>query len=58
MCIPGIIRIEEFRHCDETAAFDPMLFQRYNQLDQDIFKIEIKPEPVREIFDIRDFNQT
>ncbi len=56
MCIPGIIRIEEFRHCREDEAFDPMLFQRYNRLGQDVFTIDIQPEPIREIGDIAAFN--
>ena len=58
MCINGIIRIEEFRHSREDEAFDPMLFQRYRQLDQDIFTIDIQPEPIREIGDIAAFNKS
>ncbi len=58
MCISGIVRIEEFRRCGEDEAFDPMLFQRYNQLNQNIFTIDITPEPIREIGDIAAFNKS
>ncbi|MBU2997381.1 phosphoribosylformylglycinamidine synthase [Cellulophaga baltica] len=58
MGIEGIIRIEEFITSTETAKdFDPMLFQKYNGLDQDIFTIEITPEAILEIDDIATYNQ-
>ncbi|HUH52247.1 MAG TPA: phosphoribosylformylglycinamidine synthase [Flavobacterium sp.] len=57
MSVSGIIRIEEFDKSTEKAtAFDPMLFQKYNGLRQDIFSIDIAPEPVLEIADIAAFN--
>lgn len=55
MGISGILRIEEF-HADREE-FDPMLLQRYPQLDQNIFTVDITPEPVREIHDIALYNQ-
>ncbi len=58
MAIDGIIRIEEFAHvaADQTD-FDPMLSQKYAQLDQDIFTIDIAPEAILEIDDITAYNQ-
>ncbi len=58
MDIQGIIRIEEFRQVTEDFTdFDPMLFQKYNGLHQNIFTVNIKPEPVLEIDDIEAYNQ-
>ena len=56
MGIEGIIRIEEFTASNETADFDPMIFQKYENLHQDIFDIHIKPEPVLDIEDIAAYN--
>ncbi len=58
MGISGIIRIEEFEKVDEShTGFDPMLSQKYNGLTQDIYTINIKPEPILEISDIAAYNQ-
>ena len=58
MCIEGIIRIEEFHACSsDTVDFDPMLSQKYNSLDQQIFDINIEPEAIKEINDVALFNQ-
>ncbi|MBC9798433.1 phosphoribosylformylglycinamidine synthase [Sinomicrobium weinanense] len=58
MGISGITRIEEFQRVPEDFTdFDPMLSQKYNGLDQDIFTINIQPEPVIEINDIAAYNQ-
>ncbi len=56
MGIGGILRIEKFYEVDEKANFDPMLEQLYNGLDQDVFTIDRKPEPVQEIDDIASYN--
>ncbi|NMH27351.1 phosphoribosylformylglycinamidine synthase [Flavobacterium silvaticum] len=57
MGIEGIIRIEEFLKVDSSYdGFDPMLSQKYPTLDQDIFTIDIKPEPILEIDDIAAYN--
>lgn len=59
MGIEGIIRIEEFVKVDqEFSAFDPMLSQKYKDLNQDIFTINIKPEPILEISDIEAYNKS
>ncbi len=58
MGIEDIIRIEEFVTSNETANdFDPMLFQKFNGLNQDIFTIAISPEAILEIDDIATYNQ-
>lgn len=58
MGISGILRIEEYKAVDKGYAdFDPMLFQKYNGLSQDIFTIDIRPEPILEIDDIAVYNE-
>ncbi|TDN83074.1 phosphoribosylformylglycinamidine synthase [Salegentibacter sp. 24] len=58
MGIHAIIRIEEFLRIDKNFHdFDPMLSQKYNGLDQDIFDIHISPEPIIDIDDIATYNQ-
>ncbi|OIQ22070.1 MAG: phosphoribosylformylglycinamidine synthase [Flavobacterium sp. MedPE-SWcel] len=58
MGIKGIIRIEEFLKVEENSTdFDPMLSQKYNGLDQYIFRIDIKPEAIIEIIDIAAYNE-
>jgi len=58
MGIDGILRIEEFQKVTADAAgFDPMLSQQYAELNQDIFTIHIKPEPILEIENIAAYNQ-
>lgn len=57
MGIKGIIRIEEFMHVDSNfKAYDPMISQKYDGLDQEVFSVNIKPAPVLEIKDIAAFN--
>lgn len=58
MDIQDIIRIEEFQKVEEAFAdYDPMLSQKYNQLDQDIYTINIKPEPILQVTDIAAYNK-
>ncbi|MEM0575757.1 phosphoribosylformylglycinamidine synthase [Flavobacterium polysaccharolyticum] len=59
MGITGIIRIEEFqRVTKDFSDFDPMLSQKFSELHQDIFTINIQPEPILEIDDIEAYNQS
>jgi phosphoribosylformylglycinamidine synthase len=59
MGISGIIRIEEFQYSNENFSdFDPMLSQKYSELNQDIFTINISPEAILNIDDIAKYNQT
>ncbi|WP_445719249.1 phosphoribosylformylglycinamidine synthase [Flavobacterium sp.] len=59
MGISGIIRIEEF---EKVAAdfndFDPMLSQKYSELNQEIYTINIQPEPILDIEDIAAYNKS
>ena len=58
MGIQGIVRIEEFEPCDsDDNSCDPMLMEKYPRLDQDIFTINIEPEPVIGIDDIAAYNE-
>lgn len=58
MGIAGIIRIEEFHPVNDSfSSFDPMLSQKYDALDQETFTINIEPEPVQEVNDIRAYNE-
>ena len=57
MAIFGISRIEEYNRTENPiASFDPMLSQRYQQLDQDLYKIDDIPAPIKGISDIAEFN--
>lgn len=58
MGLEGIVRIEEFKKVSAGFTdFDPMLSQKYGELNQDIYTINIKPEPVQEISDIAAYNK-
>ena len=57
MGIEGIIRIEEFNATLEDAPFDPMIFQKYASLNQEIFAIHIEPASILEIGDIAAYNR-
>ncbi|WP_438712503.1 phosphoribosylformylglycinamidine synthase [Aquimarina muelleri] len=59
MGIEGIIRIEEFLSVPKNHTdFDPMLSQKYDGLDQEIYTIHIKPESIIEIEDIAAYNSS
>jgi len=58
MAIEGIVRIEAFETVnDDFSDYDPMLFQKYSGLDQQVYTIQVKPEPVLEITDIAAYNR-
>lgn len=58
MGISGIIRIEEFHKTTaDFSDFDPMLSQKYAELDQDIFTINVLPEAILDIDDIAAYNK-
>ena len=58
MGVQGIIRIEEFQEVEAGFSdFDPMLSQKYDSLEQEIFEINVAPEPILEIEDIEAYNQ-
>ncbi len=57
MGISGIVRIEEFTAINKDFTdYDPMLFQKYNSLNQNIYTVDIAPDSIKEILDIAEFN--
>ena len=53
MGISGIRRIEEFNAVKEGfKEYDPMLFQKYKGLTQEIFTISVEVEPIQPVLDI------
>lgn len=58
MGVSGIVRIEEFNAAAKNNLdFDPMISQKYDGLNQDIFTIDVKPESILEIDDIAAYNK-
>ena len=58
MAISGIKRIETYvLFSKQNKVFDPMLFEKYNQLDQSLFLNTLKPKPIIEICDIKTYNE-
>ncbi|OZI09774.1 phosphoribosylformylglycinamidine synthase [Siphonobacter sp. BAB-5385] len=58
MNIQGISRIEEFTQVEaDFTDFDPMVSQKYTELNQAIFTIDSTPEPILELDDIAAYNQ-
>ena len=58
MGINGISRIEEYFPVEsETAEYDPMLQRMYKLLDQKIFFVDKKPQPIRFIDNIELYSE-
>ncbi|HBG40272.1 MAG TPA: phosphoribosylformylglycinamidine synthase [Porphyromonadaceae bacterium] len=57
MGISGITRIEEYFPAQHDTTYDPMLQRMYDRLDQTIFSIDKKPEPIIYIDDIAAYNE-
>ncbi len=57
MAIDGLLRIEKYLHLKDGFEFDPMLHQKFEKLDQNLFTIDITPEDVINIEDINSYNQ-
>jgi len=58
MGIEDIIRIEEFEASSKDfTGFDPMISEKYSNLTQESFTINIQPEPILNIDDISAYNQ-
>ena len=58
MGIEGIIRIEEFKQVSsDFVDFDVMLSQKYDELNQEIFTINIQPQEILEIENIAFYNK-
>ncbi|RCL67095.1 MAG: phosphoribosylformylglycinamidine synthase [Cryomorphaceae bacterium] len=57
MGIEGIERIEKFRLKESLDNdYDPMIFEEYSNLNQDLFKVSITPQPILEIENISEYN--
>jgi phosphoribosylformylglycinamidine synthase len=56
MNLKGIRRIEEYFPAN-ASSFDPMLQRKYDGLDQDIFTVNIKPEPIKHVEDLEEYNE-
>jgi phosphoribosylformylglycinamidine synthase len=57
MGISNISRIEEFHPASGKTLWDPMLQSLYKGLDQHLFTIDKKPEPVISIDNISEYNK-
>ncbi|MDB4199214.1 phosphoribosylformylglycinamidine synthase [Polaribacter sp.] len=58
MGIKGITRIEEFIAVSEDFTdFDPMISEKFKSLEQELFTIDIQPEPILNIEDIAAYNK-
>jgi len=58
MGISGIRRIEQFvAVSSDFSSFDPMISEKFAELNQQIFDIDITPEPVLDISDIAAYNK-
>ena len=58
MGLEGIQRIEEyFPVQSQEAEHDPMLQRMYNGLNQEIFSVNIQPEPIRHIENLEEYNE-
>ena len=57
MGVEGVLRIEEYFSIDSSYEHDPMLQRVYDELNQQLFDIDIEPEPIYHIDDIASYNQ-
>ena len=56
MAMTGIERIEEY-FSSTLNSFDPMLQRKYDGLDQNIFTVDIKPEPIKYVENLEEYNE-
>jgi len=58
MGIEGIVRVEEYESvAEETTDYDPMLSEKYSELNQTIFEVSMQPDEIQEVEDIEAYNQ-
>jgi phosphoribosylformylglycinamidine synthase len=58
MDITGIIRIEEFAPvAEDFYDYDPMLSQKYAELNQELYTVNISPESILQIVDVAAYNK-
>lgn len=58
MGLLGIERVEEFFLEKDVESFDPMLQAKYNNLDQEVFTVDKKPEAIIDVENIVDYNKS
>ena len=56
MAMTGIKRIEEYFPM-QGDDYDPMLQRKYDGLDQNIFTVNIKPEPIKYVDNLEEYNE-
>ena len=58
MNLKGITRIEEyFPVSSKDADHDPMLQRMYEGLDQTVFTVNHKPEPIKHVDNLEEYNE-
>ncbi len=58
MGLKGIRRIEEyFPVSSKDADYDPMLQRMYTGLNQNIFTVNIQPEPIKHVANLEEYNE-
>ena len=58
MGLKGIRRIEEYFPVDsKDAEHDPMLQRMYTGLNQNIFTVNIQPEPIKHVANLEEYNE-
>ena len=58
MGIKGIQRIEEYFPVDsKDAEHDPMLQRMYTGLNQNVFTVNIQPEPIKHVANLEEYNE-
>ncbi len=58
MGLNGILRIEEYFPVDTPdAEHDPMLQRMYEGLDQKVFEVNHKPEPIKHVENLEEYNE-
>ena len=60
MGLRGIQRIEEFvpeQGAEGEAPFDPMLQRRYDGLGQEVFTVDMQPQPILHVADLEAYNE-
>ena len=58
MGLKGISRIEEFFRVEsKDAKHDPMLQRMYEGLNQNIFTVNIEPQPIKHVENIEEYNE-
>lgn len=57
MGIFSITRVEEYLPTSDQISYDPMLMQKYDLLNQDLFKIDVVSDQLEDITDIENYNK-